>query len=273
MTRKIYIIKANGEKVIFDPNKVISTCMRAGANSELSTQIAQKTEDQLRNGMTTKQVYRIVLSELSKEGGKAVMHRYRLKEAIMLLGPAGFLFQTYVGQILAEYDYEIKAMGSFFDGKCVKHEIDIVANSKSTNKRFMIECKYHNRRGSYTGLKESLYTHARFMDLTHLFDNEMLVSNTKVSNDTLQYAQCIGQHLLCWRHPEGHVLEAMIEEKGLYPITILKLNSKELHAFSKNNMMIAKEILSIDAKKLSHNTAIPQARLQRLQSIIGEIIH
>lgn len=96
MTRKIYIIKANGEKVIFDPNKVISTCMRAGANSELSTQIAQKTEDQLRNGMTTKQVYRIVLSELSKEGGKAVMHRYRLKEAIIYLVQQVFFFKNYL---------------------------------------------------------------------------------------------------------------------------------------------------------------------------------
>ena|SRR3989344_1908126 len=270
---KIYIIKANGEKAVFDPHKVISTCMRAGANSELATEIAQKTENQLRNGMTTKEVYRIVLSELSKEGGKAIMHRYRLKEAIMLLGPAGFRFQTYVGQILSKYDYDIKAIGSIFDGKCVKHEIDIVANSKPSNKRFMIECKYHNRRGSYTGLKESLYTHARFMDLIHLFDNEMLVSNTKVSNDTLQYAQCIGQKLLCWRYPEGHGLEEMIEEKDLYPITILKLNSKELHAFSKNNMMVAKEILSIDSKKLSNKIAIPQARLERLQNIVGEIIH
>src|SRR3989344_1416765 len=234
---KIYIIKANGEKAVFNPNKVISTCMRAGANRELATEIAQKTENQLRNGMTTKEVYRIVLSELSKEGGKAIMHRYRLKEAIMLLGPAGFRFQTYVGQILSKYDYDIKAIGSIFDGKCVKHEIDIVANSKPSNKRFMIECKYHNRRGSYTGLKESLYTHARFMDLIHLFDSEM------------------------------------IEEKDLYPITILKLNSKELHAFSKNNMIVAKEILSIDSKKLSNKIAIPQARLERLQNIVGEIIH
>lgn len=111
---KIYIIKANGEKIVFDQNKVISTCMRAGANSELSKEIAQITENQLKNGMTTKQVYRIVLNELSKKAGKAIMLRYRLKEAIRLLGPAGFLFQTYVAQILAQYDYEIKATGVFF---------------------------------------------------------------------------------------------------------------------------------------------------------------
>jgi hypothetical protein len=101
----------------------------------------------------------------------------------------------------------------------------------------------------------------------------MLVSNTKVSNDVLQYAKCIDQQLLCWRQPQDSGLEEMIEEKDLYPITILKLNSKELHAFSKNNILVAKEILSSDSKQLSNITAIPQARLERLQSIVGEVIH
>lgn len=64
----------------------------------------------------------------------------------------------------------------------------------------------------------------------------------------------------------------MIEEKGLYPITILCLSKKELIAFSKVNFMIAKDILGEDLMKLSHKTDIPYTRLQRLQSLVRRIL-
>ena len=51
-------------------------------------------------------------------------------------------------------------------GKCASHEIDVIAD-KGDSLRYMIECKYHNSQGIYTGLKEALYTHARFLDLNN----------------------------------------------------------------------------------------------------------
>ena len=136
----------------------------------------------------------------------------------------------------------------------------------------MIECKYHNFPGIYTGLKESLYTHARFLDLSEVFNSEMLVCNTKVSDDVITYAKCIGQKLLCWRYPRDKGLENMIEEKGLYPITILGLRSKELESFSQNNIMLAKDLLTSNISQLSHKTNIAYPRLQRLQNVVKQII-
>lgn len=270
---QIYVIKASGQAVPFNSNKVKATCIRAGASKSLAEQVVKKVREQLRNGMRTRDVYRMVLNALAIiDEGQIIKHRYRLKESIMLMGPAGFAFEIYVGKILEEYGYDVKATRSQVNGKCVKHEIDLVAKSHLTNERYMIECKYHNFPGIYTGLKESLYTHARFLDLSEVFNNEMLVCNTKVSDDVITYAKCIGQKLLCWRFPHDKGLENMIEEKGLYPITILGLRTQELEALSQNKFMLARDLLTADLDQLSRKTNISYTRLQRLQNIVKQII-
>jgi hypothetical protein len=270
---QIYVIKASGQTVPFDSNKVEATCIRAGASKKLAEQVVKKVREQLRNGMRTREVYRMVLNALAAaNGGQIIKHRYRLKESIMLMGPAGFAFETYVGKILENYGYNVGATRSQVNGKCVKHEIDLVAKSNLTNEKFLIECKYHNFPGIYTGLKESLYTHARFLDLSEVFDSEMLVCNTKVSDDVITYAKCVGQRLLCWRYPHDKGLENMIEEKGLYPITILGLRVQELEALSQNKFMLARDLLTADLDQLSRKTSIAYTRLQRLQNLVRQIL-
>ena len=273
MPKQIYVIKASGQAVPFNSNKVKATCIRAGASKKLAEQVVKKVREQLRNGMRTRDIYRMVLNALAAiDEGQIIKHRYRLKESIMLMGPAGFAFETYVGKILEKYGYDVEATRSQVNGKCVKHEIDLVAKSNLTNERYMIECKYHNFPGIYTGLKESLYTHARFLDLSDVFNNEMLVCNTKVSDDVITYAKCIGQKLLCWRFPHDKGLENMIEEKGLYPITILGLRTQELEALSQNKFMLARDLLTADLDQLSRKTNISYTRLQRLQNLVRQIL-
>jgi hypothetical protein len=271
--KQIYIIKANGQSVPFDRTKVVDTCIRAGASKYFAEEIAEKIHKKVRKGMRTREIYRMVLNALAEaEEGKTVKHRYRLKESIMQMGPAGFAFETYVGKVLENYGYDIQATRIKVKGRCVEHEIDLVARVNLTNEKYLIECKYHNLPGIYTGLKESLYTHARYLDLSDDFNSEMLVCNTKVSDDVITYANCIDQKLLCWRYPPSKGLESMIEPKGLYPITILGLKRKELEAFSKNKIMLVKDLLTADTSQLSHITNIPHNRLQRLKDIVKQII-
>ncbi len=100
--KKIYIIKADGRKVRFNPNKVIGTCIRAGASKKEAKKIAKDTLNLIRNGFTTKEVYKIVLSNISKiDGGNVIRYKYRLKESIMKMGPAGFPFESFISQILS----------------------------------------------------------------------------------------------------------------------------------------------------------------------------
>jgi hypothetical protein len=270
--KKIIITKANGEKAPFDPNKVESTCIRAGASPELAKRVSKQVYSKIRYGMTTKEIYRMVLHLLSQGGGSAIRQRYRLKEAIMRLGPAGFTFETFVGQILENFGYKIRLIRAELAGRCVKHEIDLFVESLQDGKKWVVECKYHNVPGRYTGLKESLYTHARFLDLSDNFDGEILVCNTKVSPDVITYANCVRQKVLSWKFPPQHGLETMIEEKKLYPITILGLNRRELEIFSQYKMMIAKDLLDIDVNEFARRTKIPIKRLLMFQRLVNQII-
>lgn len=270
---KIYVIKANGERVFFDYNKVRRTCIRAGASRKVARIIADKVSRRIYKNIRTGEIYKMVLKALaSEENGHVIKHRYRLKESIMHMGPAGFRFEDYIARILENYGYQINALRTELDGRCVKHEIDIVAYSKETNKKYIIECKYHNLPGIFTGIKESLYTHARFLDLGAYFDTEMLVTNTKVSSDVITYASCVGQKVLSWRYPPEKGLEKLIEEHGLYPLTILSLSKSEVFSLYENGVIIAKDLLSKDPEQLSNKTQISSNRIRNLQDLVRKII-
>lgn len=270
--RKIIITKANGQKVPFDVRKVESTCIRAGASNDLAKRIARQIYSRIHYGATTKEIYRMVLQLLSQDGSSAVKHRYRLKESIMKMGPAGFPFETYVGQILDQFGYRTKLAGVELAGKCVRHEIDLVVESAQDGKKWLVECKYHNMPGRYTGLKDSLYTHARFLDLVDKVEKEMLVCNTKVSPEVVTYATCVGQEVLSWRYPPEKGLEKMIEGKKLYPITILGPTRQELEIFAQNRLMVAKDLLELNAYEFSRRTKIPVKRVLGLQRLTSQII-
>ncbi|WKT58652.1 ATP cone domain-containing protein [Candidatus Nitrosotenuis chungbukensis] len=270
--KKIIIIKANGEKATFDVRKVESTCIRAGANPRSAKKIARQVHHQIHHGMTTKQIYSMVLNLLLQTESPAIKQRYRLKESIMMMGPAGFSFETFVGQILEKYGYTVRSISSEVQGRCITHEVDLTVESDRDKRKWLVECKYHNLPGKYTGLKESLYTHARFLDLADKFDNEMLVCNTKVSSDVIKYANCVGQKILSWRYPQDAGLERMIEDKKLYPITILSPTGRELESFFQNKIMIAKDLLDIDIGEFAHKTKIPIRRILSLQKLVNQII-
>jgi|SRR5579864_7228296 len=274
MTRKIkYVIKNDGRTVPFSFGKVRATCIRAGASNKLATYVAKRISDKIYDGITTRKIYNMVLDTLAMEDkSQAIGHRYRLKESIMLMGPAGFPFENYVSAILAEHGFHIKSKRTKITGICVTHEIDITAIAENTNSRYMIECKFHNLPGIYTGIKEALYTHARFLDLKDQFDNEMLICNTKISNDAITYGKCIDQKIISWRYPINNGLEKMIESKSLYPITILGLNKKELQSLSQNNVMLVKDLINGDSYQLSQQIKIPIHRIESLQNLAKQII-
>lgn len=81
-----------------------------------------------------------------------------------------------------------------------------------------------------------------------------------------------GQEILSWRYPSDKGLEKIIEDKGLYPITILGLNKKELQRLSENNMMLTKDLLDVESHKLSKQVQISEYRIEGLQRLAKQII-
>ncbi|MBU4351212.1 hypothetical protein L6250_01635, partial [Candidatus Parcubacteria bacterium] len=78
---------------------------------------------------------------------------------------------------------------------------------------------------------------------------------------------CQGIELLGWRHPSNKGLEYLIEENGLYPITILpSLKGHLKDVLVSREIMLAKDILKIRPEELGMpsqylNSVLDEARL------------
>lgn len=278
----IKVVKSNGVVEDFQPRKIFRTLRRAGASREVASDIVKRIEGTLYDGITTREILSRVKAMIPEKQVHVAM-RYDLKGAIMRLGPAGFAFETFVSELLKNYGYRTK-LRSIVKGRCVQHEIDIIAEKSNGDfVRAMVECKFHNLPGAKVGLKDVLYTYARFLDLNEAcergkgenFDEVWLVSNTKTSSDATKYAECRGIKLLCWRYPTGLGLEKMIEKKGLYPVTILRSAGREsLEKLFSAGVILAKDLLTSDLSHLS-KTKLRKPKLKELmleaEQLLGKL--
>ena len=268
----MWVVKASGETEEFDIKKIKRTCLKAGASDALAKRIAKQVKAKSYNGISTKEILKNTLRLLAKHK-PFVAARYDLKGALFRLGPAGFAFEHLVAEILKEYGYKTK-VHSMINGFCVQHEIDVVAEKK--NKKYMIECKYHNFPGIYTGLREALYTYARFLDLikgSSKFDQPWLVCNTRFSDDAVQYSECAGLKLLGWNHPEEN-LRDMIEKKKLYPITMIrKLDRDSQEKLALSGLVLIKDLTELSIKELNKITKVPVKKLKTITKEAKEIYH
>jgi len=274
--RKIWIIKANGERAWYNRQKIYKSCRRTGAPTAACGRALDKVERILRDGMTTKQILSAVLKELET---RAPYHapKYDLKGAIMRLGPAGFHFETITAELLQKYGYSTTTNAEL-KGGCVTQEVDIIAIKKG--KTHMIECKFHHAPGIYTGLKDTMYTWARFMDLNKghqqgtcdKFHTAWLISNTKFSNDARTYANCQGVKITGWNYPKGESYQELLENKKLYPITSIKMDRPTLASFAKAKIMFLRDLCEESNSNLINLTKLPKKRIQKYKDIAHKII-
>ncbi|WP_455367686.1 ATP cone domain-containing protein [[Eubacterium] cellulosolvens] len=271
----IWVKKASGETERFDSTKVIRSCLRSGLSRDQAQRILDEIKPSLYNGISTKEIYSLVREALSQLKNKAAM-KYGLKKAIMRLGPTGFTFETYFSQILQNHGYTT-TLREKRKGACITHEIDIIAEQDANGipTRTLIECKYHNASGIFTGLKEALYTYARFLDLNEghslglceHYNDVWLVTNTKCSEDAQTYCYCKKIRLLGWNYPPMEGLEKMIESKGLYPVTILEsISSRILSRFAQAELTLLKDLTSIHLKELQKRTRLSYNLLDKIKN-------
>ena len=155
------IIKADKSLEEFEPEKLKNSLLKSGATKDLAEEIFLHIQKELRDGMSTSQIYKHA-SFLLKKQFRKVEVSYSLRKAVMELGPTGFPFERFVGEILKERGYEVK-IGEILKGHCASHELDVVAYNE--NKLILVEAKYHNGLGTKSDIKTALYVKARFDDL------------------------------------------------------------------------------------------------------------
>lgn len=238
----VQVLKATGEKEPFSENKLVSSIKRAGIPGNLQNKVLSHVKSTLYEDIPTSEIYKHITEYLEQEGNP-MKAKYSLKRAIMDLGPTGYPFEDYVSDILKAKGY-VTQVRSILTGKCVSHEIDVIAEKQGVEK-LMVEAKFHNASGIRTDVHVSLYTKARFDDLKekYKFDKAWLFTNTKITPDALSYAMCVGMGVISWNYPERESLRNLVDQYKLYPLTILpSLSKPQIQILLENHIVLVKDI-------------------------------
>ncbi|WP_019670347.1 ATP cone domain-containing protein [Eudoraea adriatica] len=253
-----FIVKASGDKVLFSEEKLRSSLKRSGADSKLISQILSLVREELYDGITTKELYNRAYSYLKRKK-PVYASKYKLKKAIYELGPTGFPFERFIGAILMYSGYKIQ-VGKNVSGKCVSHEIDVVAEKNGAI--LIIECKFHGEQGRNCNVKIPLYIYSRYLDIKNAGDNAIsnigepddcwVVTNTRFTKDAIVYGNCTGLYLLSWDYPKGNSIKERIDRLGLYPITVSTLLTKREKQFLLSRDVVLCRQLLKDSFYLDH---------------------
>lgn len=271
MTR---VIKSNGQIEEYDKKKIIESLKKANIPKKLHRIILKKVDEILYDTITTKEIYSVVKTILNETNYLDAHKKYTIKEAIMDLGPGGFGFEKFVAQLLEAKGYKCQT-GVITVGRCVSHEIDVVAIKDKIH--IMVECKHHHKFGSKTDVRVPLYSYARFLDIQdrlkwelgqkQIFHQAWIVTNTRVTTDCIKYGECTGMQIISWDHPKNRGLKDMISETHIYPITSLKCLPK-----AKAKKLIDSGIVTFN-DIIKHQKRLPKLGLKKdeIESIVKEI--
>jgi Holliday junction resolvase-like predicted endonuclease len=270
------IKKANGDIQEFKPEKLLNSLMRAGASPEHAQAIVKDVTAQIQPHMSTRKIYRIAHKYL-RHYNKASVLRYSIKKALLRLGPSGYPFEQYIGEILSHAGYRVE-VGVKIDGKCVTHEVDVFA--ENDQEIILVECKYRNNTEGSHDVKTALYVHSRHQDLRAALENTYpdkkikgwLVINTRFTADAMQFGECSGMILKSWKYPKNDSLEKMIEQMKLYPITVMSnLNNKQIKALIENNTILMKDLSRMDSSLISKILSISEKRASKIKQQAEEL--
>jgi hypothetical protein len=92
---QIQIVKSNGEKVYYNPEKLKISLSKAGATDDESHSVIQIVESKLFDGVPSRKIYDFAHTQLRKQKSHRTAGRYRLKSAIFNLGPSGYPFEIF----------------------------------------------------------------------------------------------------------------------------------------------------------------------------------
>ena len=274
----VKIKKANGQIEDFNEKKLLNSLIRSGAEKKDAREVVKEILSQITPHMSTRKIYRLAHKYL-KQYNRASVLRYSLKEALLRLGPSGYPFEKYVGELLRSIGYDVK-VGLILEGRCVSHEVDVYAENKE--EIVLIECKYRNSSEGGHDVKTALYVHSRYQDLRTVMQKQYpdkkisgwLVTNTRFTDDAVQFAECSKMKIVSWGYPDKNSLEKLIEESKLYPVTVLSgLSSQQVRKLIEQNMVLMKDLARKDTTSISRLLSITDRRASQLKKQAEELCY
>ncbi|MFC1549295.1 restriction endonuclease [Nitrospirota bacterium] len=277
-SRKIRILKKSGLEEAFDSSKMYDSLINTGASADAVREVIRLIEREIRPGMSTRRIYRLAKKHLRQIDRPSGM-RYSLKDSIYALGPSGFPFEKYIASIFRLKGYRTK-VGQIVKGQCVTHEVDVIATSDK--EQIMMECKFHRNGNKHSDVKIAMYVDSRFRDIAKSLRAQpsptvkfsgALVTNTRLTSEAIKYAECTGLRAIAWKYPRAGGLEQLIETTGAYPVTMLPCATRAvIEKLTSKAIVLARDINSLSASKLSRRTGIDLKIAERLKAQCSDIL-
>lgn len=244
------IRKVSGDMEPFSRTKLMSSLHRSGADNETVHSIIADVESWMFDGITSKKIYDRAFALLRKKQ-LGIAARYKLKNAMMELGPTGYPFEFFVGQVFKLQGYHVE-VGQVLQGHCVTHEVDVIA-TKDKNQYF-VECKYYQTTGKNANVQVPMYIRSRVDDLIKFRKDlpqyagytfhGVVVTNTRFTTDAISFGECTGLELMSWDYPTGKGLKEFIDKEHIFPVTVLtKLLNVEKQQLMERGIVICSQLL------------------------------
>ncbi|WNJ18746.1 restriction endonuclease [Pontibacter sp. G13] len=277
MKDSILIKKTSGQLIPFSPDKLRESLTRSGADHEIVEMVVQHISQKVQPGTSSKRIHQWT-HQMLKKLSKPSAARFKLKRAIQELGPTGYPFEKFVGELLREVGWDVQT-GVIVEGKCVPHEVDVLGDQKG--KRISIECKFGNTLNKKVDVKVALYIHSRFQDLKAAWEQEKpqgihsyegwIVTNASFTGDAIRYGTCANLKLISWNYPAQGNLRQMIDDSCLYPITVLStLTKAEKNRLLKMDYVLCRQVEGNE--ELLREVQVPESRIRKALNELRNVI-
>ncbi len=273
----ILINKASGEQELFDVAKLRNSLSRAGADDFVVKEITENIQEWLYEGVSTKKIYERAFSLLRRQSQRNAT-LYKLKRSLFELGPSGYPFEHLIGEIYRRRGFSVE-VGVVVQGHCITHEMDVIATD--SREQILLECKYGIDQGKIISIQVPLYVRSRIEDIIaerkqfsqykDLTFNGGVVTNTRFSNDAIEYSKCYGLSLLGWDYPNGNGLKEILECERIFPVTILSSLTAKQKSFIMDQGIVTCLQLHNDLKVLESMT-IPPNKMKSIQEELEAIL-
>ena len=128
--RTLYVINSKGEKEPFSLLKLQRSIQRIGVSKKSAQEIAKIIQREAFPGIKTTEIARKLKKILSRESRKFSL-KFNLKEGMRKLGPTGFPFEKYIGEILIAIGFKV-LLNQIIPGRCCPfYEIDFLAQKNN----------------------------------------------------------------------------------------------------------------------------------------------
>ena len=104
----------------------------------------------------------------------------------------------------------------------------------------------------------------------HKLHKGWVVTNTRFTEDALQYGTCVGLKLLSWDYPKNEGLKDLISSINLHPITCLSsLHKKEKQALLNQDIVFCKQLC--ENKEVLNRLKMDQRQQKRVLKEVNDI--